>query len=651
VNYLGLAKLALSGRDARSISDNGGCESNESREPLKSSQARLFRERRRTRPLEDSWHEALVFLNRMLRRYEETTSQLRESEENHRGLFEEALVGIFQLSPSGRPLRVNRAMATIHGYESPEQFMTEVSNARRRLLVSRNHASEWKGLIGPDGTACGITAEVYRRDGSKRWVSLNVRVVRDERGRIVRFAGTSEDITDRKAAQDRMQYLAYYDALTGLPNRTLFKVQLKDALTAARARGVRAALLLLEIDRFKIVDDSFGHSMGDRLLQQIAERIRRGAGEQCVVARIAGAEFAILQENLADAQQAAETVKKLTAELAAEFCILEHTLNISFSFGVSIFPDHGADGEELLQNADVANFSAREEGPNKFRFFTEEMSAKIMEQLRLENGLRVAIDRKELFLLYQPQVNIRTGAITGVEALLRWQHPQLGLVAPGRFIGIAESSGLIVPIGEWVLRTACAQARKWQDAGHPPVPVAVNVSAIQFRQQGFPELIRSTLRETGLDPKYLELELTETLLLSNADVMFSILQELRGMGVRLAIDDFGSGYSSLSYLRQFQVNRLKIDRSFVRDVAMNRDDAAITTAIIRMAKALNLEVIAEGVENEAQLTFLREQHCFDVQGFYFSRSGPQIVLRSPTLSPEKRRKDGARNLSISAPDQ
>jgi diguanylate cyclase (GGDEF)-like protein/PAS domain S-box-containing protein len=555
----------------------------------------------------------------MLRRYEETTSQLRESEENHRGLFEEALVGIFQLSPSGRPLRVNRAMATIHGYESPEQFMTEVSNARRRLLVSRNHASEWKGLIGPDGTACGITAEVYRRDGSKRWVSLNVRVVRDERGRIVRFAGTSEDITDRKAAQDRMQYLAYYDALTGLPNRTLFKVQLKDALTAARARGVRAALLLLEIDRFKIVDDSFGHSMGDRLLQQIAERIRRGAGEQCVVARIAGAEFAILQENLADAQQAAETVKKLTAELAAEFCILEHTLNISFSFGVSIFPDHGADGEELLQNADVANFSAREEGPNKFRFFTEEMSAKIMEQLRLENGLRVAIDRKELFLLYQPQVNIRTGAITGVEALLRWQHPQLGLVAPGRFIGIAESSGLIVPIGEWVLRTACAQARKWQDAGHPPVPVAVNVSAIQFRQQGFPELIRSTLRETGLDPKYLELELTETLLLSNADVMFSILQELRGMGVRLAIDDFGSGYSSLSYLRQFQVNRLKIDRSFVRDVAMNRDDAAITTAIIRMAKALNLEVIAEGVENEAQLTFLREQHCFDVQGFYFSK--------------------------------
>jgi EAL domain-containing protein (putative c-di-GMP-specific phosphodiesterase class I) len=265
------------------------------------------------------------------------------------------------------------------------------------------------------------------------------------------------------------------------------------------------------------------------------------------------------------------------------------------------------------------------------------MNVQIMEQLTLANGLQMALARSELFLVYQPQVNSQTGRITGLEALLRWQHPQLGLVPPAQFIGVAERSGLIVPIGEWVLRTACAQAKGWQDAGLVAVPVAVNVSAIQFRQQGFPEVIRGILEETGLEPKYLELELTESLLLTNADVMFSILQELRDMEVKLAIDDFGTGYSSLSYLRQFQVNRLKIDRSFVRDVAINPDDAAIATAIINMAKALNLEVLAEGVENEEQLGFFRAQHCYEVQGFYFSKpvdvSQAAGQLRSITLQP------------------
>jgi EAL domain-containing protein (putative c-di-GMP-specific phosphodiesterase class I) len=247
------------------------------------------------------------------------------------------------------------------------------------------------------------------------------------------------------------------------------------------------------------------------------------------------------------------------------------------------------------------------------------MNAQMVEELTLANGLQLALDRKELFLVYQPQVDIRTGTITGLEALLRWQHPQLGLIPPVKFIGVAERCGLIVPIGEWVLRSACAQAKAWQDAGLLAVPVAVNVSAVQFRQQGFPEVIRCILRETGFDPKYLELELTESLLLTNADVVFSILKELREMGVKLAIDDFGTGYSSLSYLRQFQVNRLKIDRSFVRDVAVNPDDAAIATAIINMARALNLNVLAEGVENEEQLRFFQAQHCYEIQGFYFSK--------------------------------
>jgi len=284
-----------------------------------------------------------------------------------------------------------------------------------------------------------------------------------------------------------------------------------------------------------------------------------------------------------------------------------------------MFPENGMDAETLIKHADAAMYNAKQKGPNNVEFFTEDLNTQMVERLRLESGLRHAVDRNELFLVYQPQMDMATGQIVGVEALLRWQHPELGLVPPDRFISIAESSGLIVPIGEWVLRTACAQARKWQDEGLPAVPVAVNVSAVQFRQDGFRDLIMRVLGETGLPPQYLELELTESLLLTNADVMFSVLRELNEMGLKLAIDDFGTGYSSLSYLRQFPVEKLKIDRSFIKNVAVNSGDAAITTAIIGMGKSLGLKVIAEGVENEEQMAFLREHHCDEIQGYYFSR--------------------------------
>jgi diguanylate cyclase (GGDEF)-like protein/PAS domain S-box-containing protein len=580
---------------------------------------RPFHERRRTRPVEESWHEALDVLNRLLVGYEKINEQVSAAEERYRLLFEEALVGIFQVNVAGQPISVNRAMAQIHGFESPEQFLAEVSNVGRQLLVNPNLPSEWKRLVVARGVAWGIKTEARCRDGSKKWISLNIRAVRNVRGKVTHFEGTAEDITDRKEAEERIQFLAYYDTLTGLPNRTMFSMQLGDALAAARGTNRKVALMILELGRFKIINDSFGQLFGDRLLQEIAERITSSAGKQAIVARLGGGEFAIVLEDVLNASDAEAIAQKIVAAMSSDFSISGHSLSICFNVGISIFPENGKDGGELLQNADVALFSAKEDGPNNSRVFAEEMNVKITEHLRLENGLRLAVDRNELFLLYQPQVNIRTRTITGLEALLRWQHPQLGLVPPATFIGVAESSGLIVPIGEWVLRTACAQAKKWQDAGLPAVPVAVNVSAVQFRQQGFVELIRSVLQETGLDPKYLELELTESLLLTNADVMFSILQELRDMGVKLAIDDFGTGFSSLSYLRQFRVNRLKIDRSFVRDVAVNRDDAAITTAIINMAKALNLEVLAEGVETEAQLSFLQDQHCYEIQGFYFSQ--------------------------------
>jgi diguanylate cyclase (GGDEF)-like protein/PAS domain S-box-containing protein len=435
------------------------------------------------------------------------------------------------------------------------------------------------------------------------------------RGRIWYF----RDITDRTLAEDRLQYLAYYDALTGLPNRTLLQDRISKALASARRHAGKVALLFLDLDRFKDINDSLGHSVGDLLLQGVAERLKKRGREDDTVARLGGDEFLIALTQVKDVPDVAVAAERLMDAMTAGFIVQGNSINVSCSIGISIFPEHGADCERLIKNADAAMYKAKESGRNTFRFFTEDMNAQVVERLTLGNSLRLALGNKELFLVYQPQMNISTGRIAGLEALLRWQHPEMGLVPPDKFIRIAENSGLIVPIGEWVLRTACSQARKWQDEGLPPVSVAVNVSAIQFRQEGFCELIRKVLHETGLAPQYLELELTESLLLSSADVTLEVIQKLKTIGVTLAIDDFGTGYSSFGYLRQFRVSKLKIDGSFVRDVAVNSDDAAITTAIISMAKHLNLKVIAEGVETEAQMSFLRAHQCDGIQGYYFSK--------------------------------
>jgi diguanylate cyclase (GGDEF)-like protein/PAS domain S-box-containing protein len=435
------------------------------------------------------------------------------------------------------------------------------------------------------------------------------------RGRIWYF----RDITERIVAEERVQFLAYFDALTGLPNRTLLQDRMSKALAGAQRRKENVAILFLDLDRFKIINDTLGHSSGDMLLQEVAARLKGCAREQDTVARVGGDEFVLLLTTVAQASDAAVAAQRVLDAVTAEFSLGGNPLKVTCSVGISMFPEHGMNSEALIKNADAAMYSAKQKGPNNIQFFTEDLNDQMVERLTLEKGLRLALDRQEFFLVYQPQMDIATGEIVGVEALLRWQHPDLGLVPPDRFIRIAENTGLIVPIGEWVLKTACAQARKWQDEGFQQLQMAVNVSAVQFRQDGFRDLIRSVLREAGLAPQYLELELTESLLLTNADVMFSVLQDLKEMGLKLAIDDFGTGYSSLSYLRQFPVSKLKIDRSFVQDVANNPDDAAITTAIIGMAKNLNLRVIAEGVENEAQMSFLRAQQCDEIQGYYFSR--------------------------------
>jgi diguanylate cyclase (GGDEF)-like protein/PAS domain S-box-containing protein len=552
----------------------------------------------------------------------QTEQALRQAEEKYRAIFQDAVVGIFQSTPAGRYINANPAMAHMLGYDSPQELMASITDISQQVYVDPTSREELARLLREQGLVKNFECAVYRKDGSKMWFSANVRAVSED-GVLVGYEGTNEDITARKLAEDQVQFLAYYDALTGLPNRTLLQDRLGKALAGARRQKCKIALLFLDLDGFKIINDSLGHSVGDLLLQEVAERLKKWGREQDTVARLGGDEFLIMLTQIKELPDVAVAAERLMDAMTAEFGVQGHSLNVSCSIGVSIFPEHGADCESLIKNADAAMYSAKDSGRNSFRFFAEDMNVQAVERLSLENSLRLALGKKEFFLMYQPQMHVATGRVTGLEALLRWQHPDLGLVPPDKFIRIAENSGLIVPIGEWVLQTACRQARKWQDEGLPAVSVAVNVSAVQFRQQGFCELVRSVLHETGLAAQYLELELTESLLLANADVTLSVLRELKSMGLTLAIDDFGTGYSNFTSLKQFGVSKLKIDRSFISDVATNPDDAAITTAIISMAKSLRLKVIAEGVENEAQMSFLRKNRCDEIQGYYFSK--PLVV--------------------------
>jgi diguanylate cyclase (GGDEF)-like protein len=415
--------------------------------------------------------------------------------------------------------------------------------------------------------------------------------------------------------------MANYDQLTGLPNRAQLEARAKYALSLAQRNHGLLGVIFLDLDRFKDINDTLGHSIGDALLVEAAKRMKTVVREEDTVSRLGGDEFILLLPGV-DARGAALVAQKMLDTIAQPYLIEPYDLNVTASMGIALYPEDGSDLETLSKNADAAMYRAKQAGRNDFRFYTAEMQARSGRNLQLVNALRHALAANQLQLVYQPQLSMSDGRIIGAEALLRWYHPELGQVSPAEFIPVAEDSGLILPIGEWVLRTAALQVKRWMDEGSAPLIMAVNLSAVQFRHVDLPELVSRILDETGLPPEYLELELTEGVAMHDPQGAIAVMNDLHDRGIRLSIDDFGTGYSSLSYLKKFKVYKLKIDQSFVRDISTDPEDKAIVSAIISMAQRLGMQTIAEGVETAGQLSFLREQGCDEVQGYYYSKPLP-----------------------------
>jgi diguanylate cyclase (GGDEF)-like protein len=427
------------------------------------------------------------------------------------------------------------------------------------------------------------------------------------------------DVSVARSMALQMTHSAEHDFLTGLPNRMVLNDRIDQAIALARRQMTQVAVLFLDLDGFKYINDSLGHPIGDKLLQSIAKRLADCVRGSDTVSRQGGDEFIVLLSEMQQSEDAAIAARRILQAVAEAHSIDQHDLHVSTSIGVSVYPGDGPDAETLIKNADTAMYQAKENGRQSFQFFKPAMNVRAVERQSIEEGLRRALERHEFTLRYQPKVNLTTGAVTGAEALIRWTHSVRGPVAPGRFIPIAEDCGLILPIGAWVLRKSCEQARAWLDAGLPATTMAVNVSAMEFRHENFLEGLFKILGETGMDPRSLELELTESVLMKHAESTVSILQTLREIGVQVSVDDFGTGYSSLSYLRKFSVDALKIDQSFVRQISAAGDDTAIVTAVIGMARSLKLRVVAEGVETLEELAFLRAHQCHEAQGYLFSR--------------------------------
>ncbi|MFU8836702.1 MAG: EAL and GGDEF domain-containing protein [Thiohalomonadaceae bacterium] len=551
-----------------------------------------------------------------LTRSRQTEEQLRLAA----SVFEGSHEAIMIMSTDQRIINVNQAFCTITGYSheqvqgrplsdflSTEQFGDETAEHIRRVIEEDD---TWQGELW------------YRReDGGVFPAWQNLSVVRNSMDRPVRFIGVFTDISEQKASEARIQRLAHYDLLTELPNRVLLMDRLHSAVERMRRGQKQLAVLFLDLDRFKNVNDSLGHPVGDRMLKVVAERLMSVMREEDTVARLGGDEFLIIIEDLHDPQHAALVARKALDSLAQAIMVEHHQLFIGASIGISLFPEDGDEADTLITNADTAMYRAKETGRNTFQFYTPELTQRSLERFELERDLRLALERNELLLHFQPQASVATASCLGAEALVRWRHPEKGLITPDRFILLAEETGLILELGRWVLLQACQQAVEWQQQGIP-LRIAVNLSGKQIIHGNIVETVAQVLADTQLDPALLELEITEGFVLSHAEQGIQTLEQLKTLGLSLAIDDFGTGYSSLSYLKRLPIDRLKIDKSFVQGVSEDPDDAAIATTIIAMGRSLRLDVLAEGVETQAQLDFMMENGCHEFQGYFFSRPLP-----------------------------
>src|ERR1700687_466394 len=523
---------------------------------------------------------------------------------------------------SGKISYLNLVAETMTGWGREEAIGKPLAEVFRIIDgATRKTARDPMEMAVQQNKTVGLTVNcvLIRRDGQESAIEDSAAPIHDRAGRVIGAVIVFHDVSAARVMSSQMTHCAQHDLVTNLPNRMLLNDRISQSIALARRQNRPLAVLFLDLDRFKYINDSLGHAIGDELLQCVSKRLLASVRGSDTVSRLGGDEFVILLSEITHPEDAATSAKKLLLSLSAPCSIGGQDLHIDGSIGISIYPEDGEDAETLIKNADTAMYHAKENGRNNFQFFKAEMNVRAVERQSLEGGLRRALEREEFLLHYQPKVNLDTGEITGVEALIRWQQPDRELVPPAQFVPIAEDCGLIIQIGRWVLYEACRQAREWQDAGLPFKRVSINVSAVEFRDKSFVESVRAILSETGLEAQYLDLELTEGVLMEDAESTAAVLQELKAMGVHLAVDDFGTGFSSLSYLQQFPIDVLKIDQSFVHRITGDPADSSIVSAIINMAKSLKQRVIAEGIETQEQLAFLQAQHCAEGQGYLFSR--------------------------------
>lgn len=555
-----------------------------------------------------------------------------EIDDNHQALqqasivFENTSDGIIIVDDAHQIIRVNHAFSEITGYDEED-----VVGKNPSIMKSGRHDDEfylnmWQSIRNTGKWHGEIWNQ--RKNGEIYPELLSINTFKDKNDGLSYHIGIFTDISNIKETERKLEHQAHHDQLTGLPNRLLCHARMEHDMQFAKRNKEQLAIFFLDLDLFKNVNDSLGHAKGDDLLQQVGKRISDGLRDTDTVSRLGGDEFVIIAGSLKSKQDAALIAENILVTFSNPFLIDDQEIFIGASIGISIYPDDGESNDVLLRNADAAMYHAKSNGRNNYCFYTPALTAKVSERLMIETHLRSALEKDEFDVYYQPQYSIRDNGIIGVEALLRWNHPEMGMVGPDKFIPIAEEIGLIVSIGEWVLKTACRQLKQWMDAGYPAMRMAVNLSARQFEKPGLDKVVVNILEELDMNPVYLELELTESIIMHDTAIVLDTLKSFHKIGIRLSIDDFGTGYSSLSYIQRFPLDRLKIDRSFVKDIIDNTDDAEMIVSIIALAHSLNLQVIAEGVETKEQLQYLQEQGCDELQGYYFSPPVPAGELEA-----------------------